>query len=170
MSKSQDNYIAFNDTPKEMFGKIMSISDSVMWDYYRLLLLKNPGEIAAMQQEHPMTMKKQLALTLTNQIHGAGKGDYELEQFEKVFSRNQRPDDMPVFDWSKLADSDEQILVNILGNTGLLPSKKEARRLVQQGAVKIDDVACTDPNQTITRPTSPIVLQAGKRVFFTVNP
>ncbi|MCD8481732.1 MAG: tyrosine--tRNA ligase [Verrucomicrobia bacterium] len=170
MSKSQDNYIAFNDSSKDMFGKIMSISDSVMWDYYRLLLLKTPAEIAAMQQEHPMAMKKQLALTLTNRIHGAGKGDYELEQFEKVFSRNQRPDEMPVFAWSQLADSDEQILVNILGNTGLLPSKKEARRLIQQGAAKIEDVACTDPNHVIQRPSAPIVLQAGKRIFFTVNP
>jgi tyrosyl-tRNA synthetase len=61
MSKSQDNYIAFNDAPKEMFGKIMSISDEVMWDYYRLLLLKTPDEIAALQAGHPMTNKKALA-------------------------------------------------------------------------------------------------------------
>ena len=169
MSKSQDNYIAFNDPPKEMFGKIMSISDEVMWDYYRLLLLKTDKEIEALKQEHPMELKKRLAAVLTSKIHGEGKGDYEREQFEKVFSRNQRPDDMPAFTWADLASEDTQTLLNLLGNTKLVQSKKEARRLIEQGSVKINDEREQDPFKVIEKPASPIVIQAGKRIFFEVG-
>ncbi|MDP0501371.1 MAG: tyrosine--tRNA ligase [Verrucomicrobiota bacterium JB022] len=168
MSKSQDNYIAFNDTSKDMFGKIMSIGDEVMWDYYRLLLLKTPEEIKELQAGHPMAAKKLLAKTLTDKIHGEGKGQHELEQFEKVFSQNQRPDEMPEFQWSQLAEGESQTLVNLLANSGLFDSKKEARRLIEQGSVKIDDVKQDQPMLEIARPSAPIVLQAGKRKFFRV--
>lgn len=169
MSKSQDNYIAFNDAPKEMFGKIMSISDEVMWDYYRLLLLKTPSEIAALQREHPMMMKKTLARQLTEMIHGDGTGQHELEQFEQVFSKKQRPDDMPSFTWSQVAEGTTQTLVNILGASGKFPSKKEARRLIEQGSVKVNDEKIIDPFFEIATPEAdPIVIQAGKRIFFEV--
>lgn len=169
MSKSQDNYIAFNDPPKEMFGKIMSISDEVMWDYYRLLVLKTNSEIEALKPKHPMELKKQLAAYLTSKIHGAGAGERERGQFEKVFSQNKRPDDMPSFSWDDLADEDSQSLLNLLGNSKLVPSKKEARRLIQQGSVKIDDAKETDPFKSFDRSTLPLVIQAGKRVFFEVK-
>jgi tyrosyl-tRNA synthetase len=169
MSKSQDNYIAFNDPAKEMFGKIMSISDEVMWDYYRLLLLKTEDEVNALQTEHPMELKKRLAATLTSKIHGDGTGEHEREQFEKVFSQNKRPDDMPAFSWNDLAEEDSQSLLNLLGNSKLVPSKKEARRLIQQGSVKVNDEKETDPFRTFDRSATPLVIQAGKRVFFEVN-
>ncbi|MEX0322012.1 MAG: tyrosine--tRNA ligase [Puniceicoccaceae bacterium] len=169
MSKSQDNFIAFNDSPKEMFGKIMSISDEVMWDYYRLLLLKSQDEVEALKSGHPMENKKRLAAILTSRIHGEGKGEYEREQFEKVFSQNQRPDDMPSFEWSQLATEDTQSLLNLLGNSKLVQSKKEARRLIQQGSVKVNDVRENDPFKVIDKPVEPIVIQAGKRVFFEVK-
>jgi tyrosyl-tRNA synthetase len=169
MSKSQDNFIAFNDPPKEMFGKIMSISDEVMLDYYRLLLLKTDTEMEALKAEHPMELKKRLAATLTSKIHGEGKGDHEREQFEKVFSQNQRPDDMPSFEWADLASEETQTLLNLLGNTKLVQSKKEARRLIEQGSVKIDDEKAGDPFMVIEKPAAPIVIQAGKRVFFEVK-
>ena len=169
MSKSQDNYIAFNDPPRDMFGKIMSISDEVMWDYYRLLLLKTDAEVESLKDEHPMELKKQLAATLTSRFHGDGAGEHEREQFEKVFSRNQRPDEMPVFAWADLAQEETQTLLNLLGNSGLVPSKKEARRLIQQGSVKVDDQREDDPLKTIGKPATPLVIQAGKRVFFTVQ-
>lgn len=169
MSKSQDNYIAFNDTPKDMFGKIMSVSDEVMWDYYSLLLLKTPGEIEALKLGHPMAAKKQLARELTDRIHGNGSGEHELEQFEKVFSQNQRPDEMPEFTWSQVAESDSQTLVNILGATHLFPSKKEARRLIEQGSVKVNEEKLQDPTQAFTIGKLPVVIQAGKRIFFRIN-
>jgi|TARA_B110000438_G_scaffold303734_1_gene366844 tyrosyl-tRNA synthetase len=170
MSKSQDNYIAFNDSPKDMFGKIMSISDEVMWDYYRLLLLKTEDEITGFKAEHPMKMKKQLASELTEKIHGEGRGTHELEQFEKVFSQGKRPDEMPSFKWSTLAEGDTQTLLNILGSTNLFPSKKEAKRLIQQGSIKINDEKVTDPMTAIEAPGDEgTVIQAGKRIFFRIE-
>ncbi|HSH09015.1 MAG TPA: tyrosine--tRNA ligase [Oceanipulchritudo sp.] len=169
MSKSQDNYIAFNDAPKEMFGKIMSISDEVMWDYHRLLLLNGDAEIAALKTEHPMEVKKRLAATLTSRIRGAGTGEHEREQFEKVFSQNQRPDQMPSFTWADLADEDSQSLLNLLGNSKLVQSKKEARRLIEQGSVKVNDEREADPFKAYDRGALPLVIQAGKRVFFEVK-
>ena len=167
MSKSQDNYIAFNDAPKEMFGKIMSISDEVMWDYYRLLLLQTPAEIEVLKTGHPMANKKALARELTERIHGSGSGQQELEQFEQVFSKKQRPDDMPSLAWSAVAEGPTQTLVNILGASGRFPSKKEARRLIEQGSVKINDEKATDPFLEIAQPTDEaLVIQAGKRIFF----
>ncbi len=169
MSKSQDNYIAFNDPPKDMFGKIMSISDEVMWDYYRLLLLKTDKEVEALKSEHPMELKKRLAATLVSKIHGEGTGDHERQQFEQVFSQNKRPDDMPAFQWEDLATEDTQSLLNLLGNSKLVQSKKEARRLIQQGSVKVNDERVDDPFKSYAKPDQPMVIQAGKRVFFEVK-
>jgi tyrosyl-tRNA synthetase len=169
MSKSMDNYIAFNDSPKDMFGKIMSIGDEVMWTYYRLLLCKPTAEVEALKAQHPMAMKKALARTLVDKLHGAGAGQAELEQFEKVFSRQEIPDTMPEFDWAKLGgELDSARLSDVMGNTGLFPSKKECRRLIEQKAVKIDGQVVADPNHTMPRPASPAVVQAGKRIFFRV--
>jgi len=171
MSKSQDNYIAFNDAPKEMFGKIMSISDEVMWDYYRLLLLKAPDELAALKAGHPMEAKKALAVALTDKIHGEGTGAHERQQFEQVFARKERPDEMPEFNWINLAPEAEQTLVNLMAQTGLFPSKKETRRLIEQGSVKVNDAKVTDPFTAMTAPTAgeELVIQAGKRKFFRVR-
>lgn len=169
MSKSQDNYIAFNDSPKDMFGKIMSISDEVMADYFRLLLLKTKTEIEELKKQHPMELKKSLAVTLTSQIHGKGVGEHERQQFEQVFSQNKRPDDMPSFAWSELASEDTQSLLNLLGNSKLVQSKKEARRLIQQGSVKVNDIRVDDPFAAYEKPDQPMVVQAGKRIFFEVK-
>ncbi len=166
MSKSQDNYIAFNDSPKEMFGKIMSIGDDVMWDYHRLLLLTEDAGIESLKAGHPMEAKKALARRLTDRIHGEGAGQRELEQFEKVFSKNELPDEMPAFPWHQLADEDTQTLVNLLGATGLFASKKEARRLIEQGSVRVGGERVSNPVEAVSRPAEPVVIQAGKRVFF----
>ena len=171
MSKSADNYIAFNDTPKDMFGKIMSIGDDVMWTYYRFLLLKTEDEIKAMQNEHPMEMKKQLAVTLTSMLHGEGAGEHERQQFEQVFSKNELPDDMPEFAWAEMSEGAETVrLTDVMNKSGLFPSKKECRRMIEQGAVKVNGEKESNPNADLTAPTEPVVIQAGKRKFFRVNP
>jgi tyrosyl-tRNA synthetase len=169
MSKSQDNYIAFNDSAKDMFGKIMSISDEVMWDYYRLLLLLDDTAVESMKSEHPMELKKRLAVALTSKILGKGTGEHEREQFEKVFSQNKRPDEMPSFAWEDLAEEDTQSLLNLLGNSKLVQSKKEARRLIQQGSVKVNDDREDDPFKSFGKPIEPMVVQVGKRIFFEVR-
>ncbi|MCC5834294.1 MAG: tyrosine--tRNA ligase [Opitutales bacterium] len=170
MSKSYDNFIAFNDSPRDLFGKVMSISDEIMWDYYRLLLLKTEDSVRELKKLHPMDGKKQLAVALTDRIHGEGTGQHEREQFEKVFSQNQLPDDMPALSWAQLADGDEQTLVNLLAGSQLFASKKEARRLIEQGSVKVDDVRMQEPMATIARPDSARIIQAGKRIFFRIDP
>jgi tyrosyl-tRNA synthetase len=167
MSKSADNYIAFTDSPKEMFGKIMSISDDTMWTYYQLLLESNDTQIAKLKQGHPMAAKKRLAASLVGQFHSMKAGKHELEQFEQVFSKNKIPDDMPTFTWSDLlGTADSAALFEVMAQSELFESKGAIRRLVQQGAVKINSVKQDDPNQEISRPTSELIFQAGKRIFF----
>jgi tyrosyl-tRNA synthetase len=167
MSKSADNYIAFTDSPKEMFGKIMSISDDTMWTYYQLLLEFNDTQIAKLKQGHPMAAKKRLAASLVGQFHSMKAGKHELEQFEQVFSKNKIPDDMPTFTWSDLlGTADSAALFEVMAQSELFESKGAIRRLVQQGAVKINSVKQDDPNQEISRPTSELIFQAGKRIFF----
>ena len=170
MSKSLDNYIAFNDTPKDMFGKLMSIKDEQMWDYYRLLLNTPPAQIESLKQEHPMQAKKQLAVELITQLHGEAIARHEMEQFEQVFSQHQAPDQMPAFPWADLCKSETTPLLQLLAATGLFPSKKEARRLVEQGAVRLNAQPENDPFREISRPTAPLTLQAGKRKFFKILP
>jgi len=167
MSKSADNYIAFTDSPKEMFGKIMSISDDTMWTYYQLLLEFDDAKIAKLQEGHPMVAKKHLASSLVGQFHSMKAGKHALEQFEQVFSKNKIPDDMPTFTWSDLlGNADSAPLFEVMAQSELFESKGAIRRLVQQGAVKIDSVKQDDPNQEISRPTSELIFQAGKRIFF----
>lgn len=171
MSKSADNYISFNDSPKDMFGKIMSVSDDNMWDYYRLLLGKSESQIEALKADHPMKVKKELALTLVSQLYSKDEAQHELEQFDQVFSKNELPDDMPVFAWNQLSESPEASLIELLAKSNLFPSKKEARRLVEQGAVKVSGEKQNNPQATINTPSQEesIVIQAGKRCFFKVS-
>ena len=169
MSKSQDNYIAFNDSPKDMFGKIMSISDTTMWDYYRLLLLYSPEEVKAMESDHPMECKKALAAKLVGRFHGQEVADAARSEFELVFSKNRIPDEMPEFSWSAVASGDEETLVNVMAATALFSSKKEIGRFIQQGAVKMDGNPVTDAMVRLSRPAQPLVVQVGKRVFFRIR-
>lgn len=170
MSKSYGNYIAFNDSPRDMFGKIMSVGDDTMWKYYQYLLLETPEQIERMKSEHPMKCKKNLACLMVSRFFGADVGRAELENFEKVFSKNEIPDEMPEFAWDSVAQSDSAPIVNVMAETKLFPSKKEVRRLIEQGAVKLDSERVSDPFLALSRPVNPMVLQAGKRVFFRIIP
>ena len=169
MSKSQDNYIAFSDTPKEMFGKIMSISDQTMWTYYQLLLEFDASKIESLKGKHPMDAKKQLACSLVRKFHTMDAATHELKQFEQVFSKNKLPDDMPTFTWSELANDSESIgLIDLMSGSELFESKSAIRRLIQQGGVKVDGDKQTDINYEVTRLNCAQVFQAGKRTFFKV--
>jgi len=167
MSKSADNYIAFTDSPKEMFGKIMSISDDTMWTYYQLLLEFDVAKISKLKASHPMDAKKNLAATLVGQFHSMQAGKHELEQFEQVFSKNKLPDDIPTFTWSDLlGDADAAPLFDVMAQSELFESKGAVRRLVQQGGVRINGEKQSDPTREITRPDCEMIFQAGKRIFF----
>lgn len=167
MSKSADNYIAFNHSAKEMFGKLMSIPDETMWDYYKLLLMETDDVLAPLKQGHPMQAKKQLAIRLTARFHGEDAAQHELAQFEQVFSRKELPDDMPEFSAAALRGEEHALtLLEAMAATDLFASKKEIRRLIQQGAVKLDGVKVDDPFASIGVEGESRVVQAGKRVFF----
>ena len=170
MSKSEDNYIAFNDSPKEMFGKIMSISDEAMWDYYRLLLETAPSRIEELKALHPMEVKKQLARALTARLHSPTDAERELAQFEQVFTRRQAPAEMPSYAWNTLAGGEPSArLLDLLDRSGLFSSRKEIRRLIEQGAVRVENVRMSDPHGSVSKPESSLVLQAGKRKFVRIE-
>ena len=167
MSKSADNFIAFTDNAKEMFGKIMSISDDTMWDYYRLLLELPVDKIENLKKGHPMEAKKRLASSLVGQFHSMQAAKQELGQFEQVFSKNKLPDDMPTFTWSDLiGDAPDAPLFEVMAQSKLFESKGAIRRLVQQGGVKIDGEKQDDASRPITPPVGEQIFQAGKRIFF----
>lgn len=167
MSKSADNYIAFTDSPKDMFGKIMSIDDTTMWTYHQLLLETSEDDIEAMKQEHPMQTKKDLAKSLVSRFYSESVGENELTQFEQVFSKNKVPDDMPTFKWDALSENpEEDLIINIMHETKLFESKGAIRRLIAQGGVKINGEKMTDPQKVIKDSEDALVIQAGKRIFF----
>ena len=167
MSKSLGNYIAFNDSAKDMFGKVMSIPDEAMWVYYKFLLELPEHEIAERKATmHPMEAKKRLAVSLTALFHTLETAGHERAQFEAVFSKKQVRDDIPEFSWDKLAGAEpEATLIDLLMATGLFESKKELKRLFEQGAVKVNDEKATDHALRFVRPIRPTVVQAGKRTF-----
>lgn len=169
MSKSADNYIAFTDNPKDMFGKIMSIPDETMWDYYSLLLEFDASRIAKLKDGHPMDAKKHLASALVGQFHSMEKARHELQQFEQVFSKNKLPDDMPTFSWSDLSPNTESnTLVNLMAASELFESKGAIRRLIEQGGVKINSEKENDPSFALNRTNEACIIQAGKRIFFKI--
>jgi tyrosyl-tRNA synthetase len=171
MSKSADNYIAFTDQPKDMFGKIMSISDETMWDYYKLLLEKTDASLTLMKSEHPMQMKKDLATALVGRFYSSTIAENELKQFEQVFYKNKLPDEMPVFKWEQLStEAEADQLIQLMGKTELFESKGAIRRLIAQGGVKLNGEKQTDPQTEISKSDEEQVFQAGKRIFFKISP
>ncbi|MDR2737315.1 MAG: tyrosine--tRNA ligase [Puniceicoccales bacterium] len=169
MSKSYDNYIAFNDSARDIFGKVMSISDETMFVYYKLLLLKTDEEILQLREMHPMECKELLAEELCARFHGQSSARYERDQFEKVFSANDIPDDMPSFGIRQLVGATSAQLVDVLAATNLFPSKKEIRRLFDQGAVKVDGNKVMDCLATVSVTSEDVIIQAGKRIFVRIT-
>ncbi|MFH1519710.1 MAG: tyrosine--tRNA ligase [Candidatus Omnitrophota bacterium] len=128
MSKSLGNYIGVTENPKSMFGKIMSISDSVMWEYIRLLSDFNPAEL---KKKHPKEVKLSLAESIVSFYHSKEKAKQEREEFENVFSKGRLPKDIPVY---KVKTNPVNIIEALL-DAGLASSKNEARRLLSQGSI-----------------------------------
>jgi tyrosyl-tRNA synthetase len=155
MSKSYGNYIAFNDSPNDMFGKVMKLSDELMMSYYELLTAE---DLAAVKARHPMEAKKSLAAVITARFHGEAAGAEARKFFEDTFSKKELPKDIPVVK----AEPGELLSALIARAAG--KSKNEARRLITQGGVKLDGakVAADGPAQAGT-------LQAGKHQFFRVE-
>lgn len=166
MSKSYDNYVSFNDTPREMFGKIMSIPDDTMWIYHELLL-GTPSEVIEERKGwHPMQAKKTMAQELVARFHSEQEAQSALADFEQVFSKREIPDDMPVIQAAAAGLDKVANLVEVMHASGMFASKKEIIRLLGQGAVKVNGERVDDRNATISSEGEGTVVQAGKRKFF----
>jgi tyrosyl-tRNA synthetase len=170
MSKSYDNYIAFNDSAKDIFGKAMSLSDKAMWEYFQLLLNYSETQMEEMKQLHPMDAKKALAESLTSLFFEDSVAKKEREEFSKVFSKGKVPEEMPTFSLSSLS-LEKASLLNFLASTEKFGSKGEIRRLVKQGAIKLDNVRVDDPEMTLgfEPDQNDMVIKAGKKIFIRVE-
>lgn len=160
MSKSYGNSIAFNDTPRDMFGKVMKVSDELMLSYYELL---TDADLAAVKAKHPMEAKKELASLLTSRFHGAAAGPEERKFFEDTFSKKELPKDIKsvIFDAGKTYSE-------LIVHCDPTKSRNEARRLIQQGGVKIDG-AKVSADAPIAKAPKEFVLQVGKHQFFKIS-
>ena len=148
----------------------MSISDEIMWDYYRLLLLKTSSEIDCLKKAAPHGLQKQLSQELTSLFHGQEQGLKELESFTQVFSMGENPDEMTEFSLSSLNLNPPSIL-NFLSATNLFESKGQIRRLITQGAVKLEGEKVLSPDLDLKNfCEGPLILRAGKKIFLRVTP
>ena len=171
MSKSYNNYIAFNDSPKDIFGKTMSISDDTMWDYYKLLLLRDKDAILDLKKNHPMEMKKELARELTALFYDLETARNEKQSFSQVFTQRENPEEMDTYSIANiLAPEDSPNVLNILAKSMIFESKGQIRRLIQQGAIKINGqkVVKSEDIINLENNESGVVVKAGKKIFFKV--
>ena len=167
MSKSLGNYIGVTEAPSEMFGKIMSISDDLMWDWYNLLSFRPLVEIAQLKEDvangkNPRDVKILLAKEIIARFHDDAAADAAEQEFINRFQKGAMPDEMPKFTFEG-----EIGLANLLKEAGLVASTSEANRMVQQGGVKIDGEKVEDARLVITASTA--VYQVGKRKFAKVT-
>ena len=171
MSKSLGNYVGITDPPGEMFGKIMSISDALMWQYYDLLTDFPSAVIVRLREEvsmgvlHPMDAKMQLAHVIVAGFHGEEAAKKASEEFRLVYRDRQAPTDIPEMrlTWGSRA------LFTLLTETGLAASRSEAERLIKQGAVEVDGRVEKDVKRTIAlNPGDLLPLRVGKKKFLRV--
>ncbi|MGC1607531.1 MAG: tyrosine--tRNA ligase [Candidatus Acidiferrum sp.] len=172
MSKSLGNYIGITEPPAEIFGKLMSIPDELMWTYYDLVTDRTPSEIAALKKEvasgeaHPMDVKMRLAQEVIAGFHGEEAARKAAENFQRVFRDRKAPEEAEV---QRLLRGPAKKLVTLLAELKLAPSKTEAGRLIDQGAVEIDGVRVGDARKDIdlSNPTE-FLLRAGKKKFLRI--
>ena len=172
MSKSLGNYVGITEAPGEMFGKLMSIPDDLMWSYYELATDRTPKEIAELKKEvqegklHPMDAKMKLAEEVVSDFQGAEAGRKAAENFQRVFRDRQAPEEAPV---QKIGRGAAKKLTALLVELNMAPSKSEAQRLIKQRGVEIDGVCVEDPSKEIdlSKPTG-FLLRAGKKKFVRV--
>jgi tyrosyl-tRNA synthetase len=166
MSKSLDNYIGINEPPQEIFGKVMSISDELMWRYYELCTDLSPSEIASLRasDRNPRDIKVDLAKKLVADFHSKADADAAEEEFVRRFRNKETPEDIELR--TLRSNPEGWSLPNLMTELGLASSKAEARRLIEQGGVYVDGDRQTAVNQTtIWKPGMAVTLQVGKRKF-----
>ncbi|MEO2068132.1 MAG: tyrosine--tRNA ligase [Desulfurobacteriaceae bacterium] len=174
MSKSLGNYIGILEPPEEQFGKVMRISDELMWRYYRLVTRVPEEEINEMERLvkegkfHPMEAKKKLAETIVKTFHGEEAAKRAREHFERVFSKRELPEEIPEPTIS--IPNNPVWLPRLLKEAGLTKSTSEARRLIKGGGVKVNGEKVVDENLEIDVLSGEFILQVGKRRFAKIKP
>ncbi len=172
MSKSYDNYVGLTQEPVEMFGRLMSVPDSMILKYYELAAFAEPELLSDVKSKldsgdvNPMELKKDMALRVIALYHGREAGEAAKAEFERVFSDRENPDDMPQ---AKYPAGSSVWIVDILRENGLVKSGGEARRLIRQGAVSIDGEKIDDDKLELNI-TSKIIIKVGKRRFLEIIP
>jgi tyrosyl-tRNA synthetase len=170
MSKSLGNYIGIDEAPREIFGKVMSVSDELMWRYFDLLSFRDSAEIARLKASvatglNPRDVKVMLGQELVARFHSRSAADEALAEFEARFRQGVLPDDMPEL---TLHTGEPVSLVQVLKQAGLTVSTSEALRMIEQGAVRANGDKVSDKSVTITVGET-VVLQVGKRKFAKVT-
>ena len=163
MSKSLGNYVGITEPPVDMYGKLMSLSDDMMFRYFELLTRVSEGEIQELRKLHPMEAKKKLARTITAMYHGEDGALAGEAHFSRVVQGRQTPENIEAIDvatpYAGLP------IVKVIVTSGLVATSSEARRLILQGAVEWDDAKVEDPNRVVLPTDSPHLLKVGKRRF-----
>lgn len=167
MSKSLGNHIPLLSTPEDMYGKVMSIPDKAMGAYFRLVTRWTPPEVAELEKGlaegslHPRDVKMKLAREIVSIYHSEEAGRQAEAEFVRIFQQGNVPDEMPEF-----ALQPGQTVLDVLSGSGLVSSKTDGRRMVEQKAVRLDGQVLSDANQAFPRPG---VLQVGKRRYLRVK-
>jgi len=163
MSKSLGNYVGITEPPADMYGKLMSVSDALMFRYFQLVTRVPEQEIAALRGMHPMEAKKRLARTVTAMYHGEPAAAAAEAGFARVVQGREVPENIKIINMTTPADGEPAWKVVVW--SGAVASNSEARRLIQQGAVELDGSRVTDANQQVEPSGASRLLQVGKRKF-----
>ncbi len=169
MSKSANNYVGITEPPNEMFGKLMSISDELMWEYYQLLTDLPLKEIDALKAEavsgalHPKQAKVDLAIRIVTDFHSAGAAKMAADEFERRFVKKELPQE--VEDRASTVSTAGRRLTSVMIDSGLAASASAATRVIDQGGVRIDGERITDRFYKIYPDREPFILQVGKKAM-----
>jgi tyrosyl-tRNA synthetase len=171
MSKSLGNYVGINEPPREIFGKLMSVSDELMWRYFELLSFRPDEEVRVFKREiasgrNPRDVKVMLAQEIVARFHGAHAAVDALTDFETRFRQGAIPEDIP--DVAVGADGQSLPIAQVLKLAGLTASTSESLRMIAQGGIKLDGAKIEDKALTLKAGAS-VVLQVGKRKFARVK-
>ena len=169
MSKSYDNYIALDDSPEDMYGKIMSINDSMIEKYYKLAIFADKKKVSEIknllkdESVNPRDIKKDLAKNLVAKYYDDSVAEKAEKSFEQIFVKRDNPDEIP-----EARISTEKSLIDLLFEANLISSKGEGKRLIAQKAIKINGETCNEPNKLLSSDDSGAVIKVGKRRFLKI--
>jgi tyrosyl-tRNA synthetase len=169
MSKSLGNYVGIKEPPREMFGKLMSIPDALIARYYLLCTDRSPREQAEIRRRldtpgtNPRDVKAELAREITALYHSPEAAEGASAEFDRMFREREAPDEMPLVEVA--GEGEGLLLIKILADAGLVKSRAEARRLVRQGAVKVDGARIEEEQLALAPREEPYQVQVGRRTW-----